>query len=290
MVYKGLPEDLMRFMFLLFIVAACSGSCYAQPIDGKWTGKYNASIFSSGVDKLVIDLFLHDDSLIAGTSHLYYDGNKYEHYRVNGVYHKSDSTIYFTEDSTIGIKIPLFSTNVLGSYTMKLQVTDDALRFEGKWRENSNGGFGIMNSKVWIEKPLPANPDTALKPVIAKTEDKNLQRPPIVQSLLEIKQSESDSIRIEINDNAQIDGDMVSVYFDDSLVVAKQKIIKEPIVFYVSVSKNNPIRKIIIAAESEGTTPPCTAHMVVTTTQKRYELDLSSDSRKNGTLELFMKE
>lgn len=275
---------------MIFIALLFSGSCYAQPIDGKWVGNYNGNFFSASTDKLVVELFLHDDSLVSGASHLYYGKQGYEHYRVTGVYHKADSIIYFKEDSTISVKLSMFASNVLGSYTMKLKVNDTVMRLEGKWKENSTSFFA-MSSKVWLEKPLKkTRTDSSSKAPIVKVKDKNLQRPPNVQSLIEIKPAESDSIKIEVNDNAQIDGDVVSVYMDDNLIISKQKIVKEPIVFYVSVRKDNPICRLTIAAESEGTTPPCTAHMVVTTKQKRYELDLSSDTRKSGTLELFLKE
>lgn len=47
--------------------------------------------------------FFINDSVINGMSHLYYLNNKYEHYRISGIYHSMDLTIYFKEDSTIAV-------------------------------------------------------------------------------------------------------------------------------------------------------------------------------------------
>jgi len=75
---------------------------HAQDISGKWVGNYSYNLMSSMPDKLVIEIFIHNDSIVSGTSHLYHGNDKYEHYTISGVYHKADSTIYLKEDSTIG--------------------------------------------------------------------------------------------------------------------------------------------------------------------------------------------
>lgn len=84
---------------------------------------------------------------------------------------------------------------------------------------------------------------------------------------------------------------MVSIFQDDRLVVKKQRLEAAPYVFYLSVSKEAPLTRLKVAAESMGSILPCTAHMmVITSTGKRYETDLASNFSNNGTLELFLKE
>lgn len=255
----------------------------AQSIEGKWVGNFGYNIMSTRPEKLVVELFIHDDSLVTGTSHLYHGRDNYEHYTVSGVYHKADSSIYFAEETTIGVKLGFGMSNVLGNYTMRLHMTDTNMHFEGRWKEN-NSSLGLMNSKVWLDKPI------AKKTVPIPVKDKNLQRAVNIQSLVELHEDEKDSIKIEIWDNAQIDGDVVSVYLGDSMLLHKQKLEAAHTSFYISVSHQNPICRLTMAAESQGSVPPCTAHMQITTRRKQYELDLSSDTYKSGSLEFFLKE
>lgn len=112
-----------------------------------------------------------------------------------------------------------------------------------------------------------------------------------VQSILEIDAAEKDSIKVDVYDNGEIDGDSVSVYEEQVQRIYKKRISTKPITFYVSLNKNvNPIVHLRLVAESLGTIPPCTALMIVTTKTKRYEVRLSSNFNKNATVELFLKE
>jgi hypothetical protein len=117
------------------------------------------------------------------------------------------------------------------------------------------------------------------------------QRETDVQSLIEIARTEKDSIKVEVYDNGEIDGDSVSVYQEEIQRINKKMITAKPITFYVSLNKNiNPIAHLRLVAESLGSIPPCTALMIVTTKSKRYEVRLSSNFNKNATVELFLKE
>lgn len=116
------------------------------------------------------------------------------------------------------------------------------------------------------------------------------QRETDVQSLLEIAAKDKDSIRVDVYDNGDIDGDSVSVYQDNIQQINKRLITANAITFYVSLNKATPISHLRLVAENLGTIPPCTALMIVTTKSKRYEVRLSSNFSKNATVELFLKE
>lgn len=275
----------IKYLLLLVFIAVYESKASAQLLEGRWEGNFSKNILSGYVEKLVVDLHMTDDTVLSGTSHLYYENDKYEHYRVRGYYHPADSTVYIKEDSTIAVKLGFMADNCLGNYTMKLKITDSFLHMEGKWRDNSSQIFGCPTTKAWLDKQLKHKADT-VKP---KKRDKNIDRAYDVQSLIELSEEEKDNIKIELSDNAEVDGDVVSVYVNDVLVVDKHKLLAEPEAIFVSVNKDNPISRVVMVAESEGVLPPCTARMVVTTARKVYKMDLSSDSRKSGAIELFLK-
>lgn len=258
----------------------------AQDISGVWTGNYSKHAFASTPEKLVVEIFVYNDSLVTGASHLYYKKNSYEHYKINGVIRKTEGIIYFSEDSTIAVKLGFLEENCLGNYTMKLSSADNLLVLDGRWEDNSTSLFHCPSSGVRLQK----NIIPSLKESLPEKPDKNLDRGSDIQSLIEISEEEKDSIEISIYDNGVIDNDSISLYLNDSLLMHKQQISSKPILLRISLDNQKPLSKLKLAAESLGSIPPCTALMLITTKKKRYEVNISSNLNSNGVVEFFFKE
>ena len=258
----------------------------AQDISGVWVGNYKPSFFSATPDKLVVEISIYNDSIITGASHLYYKHQQYEHYKIYGVYKKKESIIYFSEDSTIAVKLGPMDKNCLGRYTMKLTSTGDFLEMTGKWEDNSVSLFQCPPSGVWLEKKA----NEKIKQTNSTPKDKRLERRSDIQSLVEISAMEKDSILIELYDNGIVDNDSASIYLDDSLLLFKQFVSSKPVSLYVSLGKQRPISKLKLVAENLGSIPPCTVLMIITTKKKRYEVNLSSNFNSNAVVEFFLKE
>lgn len=301
--YSGMKTFYGCFFFMLAYF--CNNPLQAQDLSGVWVGNYSKHILMSTPEKLVVELFLHNDSILTGASHLYYRNNMYEHYTLVGSYNKKDSIARFREDSTLGVKLGFMASNCLGNYTTKLLITDTSMLLIGKWSDNE-GSFGrcptvkVRLGKSPPKKKLPV-PDVAKRkekePVTdtimakEKVEDKNLERASEIQSLIEIPVADKDSIKIELYDNKEIDGDIISLYLNEEALLHKQPLTASPLVLYVSLSNDVMVNKIKMAAESMGSDPPCTAMLQITTrTGKKYKVDLSSNYNKNGIVELFLKQ
>ena len=267
------------FFFLNLVVSA-------QDISGVWVGNYKPTLFAATPEKLVVEIFVYNDSLITGASHLYYKNDQYEHYKIYGVFKKKESIIHFSEDSTIAVKLGPMDQNCLGNYTMKLTSTGNLLELKGRWEDNSTALFRCPSTGVWLEKTI----DEDIKQTNSQPADKNLERRSDIQSLVEISNAEKDSILIELYDNGIIDNDSASIYLDDSLLLHKQFVSNKPISLYISLDKQRPLSKLKLAAENLGSIPPCTVLMVIKTKKKRYEVNLSSNFSSNGVVEFFLKE
>jgi hypothetical protein len=315
-----------RLLVLLFPVFFSTVCISQKSITGIWVGnKWGPGFGGLGAPKLVVEIYDFKDSMFTGISHLYYKGNKYEHYKIIGRFSRKDSLLMFREVSTIAVDLGIYG-NCLGTYITVLKKEGSKLVQRGRWKPDINACTD--NSELRLEKntreikisaPLvkkrpvpivntlkdkitspvitPASPATTVTtpPVIKNTPAvapaKLTRRETDVQSLLEISPAEKDSIKVEIYDNGEIDGDSVSVYEGQTLRIDRKMISLKPLVFYVSLNKNiNPITHLKMVAESLGTIPPCTALMIVTTKLKRYEVYLSSNFSKNATVELFLKE
>ena len=272
--------SLVKLFFFLNLVVS------AQDISGVWVGNYKPTLFAATPEKLVVEIFVYNDSLITGASHLYYKNDQYEHYKIYGVFKKKESTIHFSEDSTIAVKLGPMDENCLGNYTMKLTSTGNLLEMKGRWEDNSTALFHCPSTGVWLEKEV----DEDTRQTKASPTDKNLERRSDIQSLVEISNAEKDSILIELYDNGIIDNDSASIYLDDSLLLHKQFVSNKPISLYISLDKQRPLSKLKLAAENLGSIPPCTVLMVIKTKKKRYEVNLSSNFSSNGVVEFFLKE
>ena len=273
----------------------------AQNISGTWTGNYSKPIFGFNPIKLVVEIFLSNDSIITGASHLYYARNKYEHYTFKGIYNKKDSTVIFKEDSTLAVKLGFGNLNCLGNYKMKLRVTDTLLTLNGKWSDIKRGLFRWGSTGVFLVKKInKITVDEVKKKIESKIAKdsftitpnvkEKLSRQLDIQSLIEFTVDEKDSIKFEIYDNGEIDGDSISLFFNDSLIVNNKKITTNPITFFLSIDRTNVISNVKLIAESLGTIPPCTAMLIITTKKKRHVVYLSNKVQSNAVIEFFFKE
>ena len=99
-----------------------------------------------------------------------------------------------------------------------------------------------------------------------------------------------DTVRIELYDNGKIDGDSVSLYLNNDLLLQHYKLTAQAKVMLVPIDKSLPVNRLILFAENLGTIPPNTALMEVTVHGKTYDLFLSTDFRKNACVEFALQE
>lgn len=93
----------------------------------------------------------------------------------------------------------------------------------------------------------------------------------------------SDSVTIEIYDNAIHDKDSVSIIYNNRIIVDKQELkVNKPIKFKLKVDKNKKFNELVMVAENLGSEPPNTAVMFVTEKSgRRQQVLLSTDMTHN---------
>jgi hypothetical protein len=97
------------------------------------------------------------------------------------------------------------------------------------------------------------------------------------------------SIKIEIYDNGQVDGDTVSIFMNGVLLIPAKMLTAKPITINIDVNETDDVYDIVMFAESMGTIPPNTALMVVTTSTNRYEINITSTEQTSGSIRLKIK-
>jgi hypothetical protein len=134
-----------------------------------------------------------------------------------------------------------------------------------------------------------------LEPSAIKTTVK--QMPVIVPKLIATRENtlirkietEESEIQIELYDNGEIDGDTVTIFHNNKLVVNHAGLSAKPITVKIKVDKNNPHHELIMVADNLGSIPPNTSLMIITANKKRYEVYISSSEQKNAKVVIDLK-
>ncbi|HEV2483154.1 MAG TPA: hypothetical protein VGS79_25990 [Puia sp.] len=100
---------------------------------------------------------------------------------------------------------------------------------------------------------------------------------------------ESDSIRLSFYDNGEIDGDSISVFVNNNLILSHQGLAAKAFNLYLRLDSTRDVNEISMFAENLGRIPPNTALMVLTDGKNRYEVFMSSSLTENATIEVKRK-
>lgn len=94
------------------------------------------------------------------------------------------------------------------------------------------------------------------------------------------------TIKLEFYDNAQVDGDSITVLVDKQVVLTHQRLSAKPLTTYVRIDLNNTFHEIEMVAENLGSIPPNTAILIITAGKERHLLSLSSSETKSARVRI----
>jgi len=141
-------------------------------------------------------------------------------------------------------------------------------------------------------KNTPAPPTVSLppkdEPAKAPKLDKPLPKPDVIRKrnneLVKTIYTSAKEIKIDLYDNGDIDGDTISVYDNNKLIISKKGLTDKPISFTIKADENVSSHEFVMVAENLGSIPPNTALMIITAGGKRYELFVTSTEQKNAVV------
>lgn len=129
-------------------------------------------------------------------------------------------------------------------------------------------------------------------PVTLNNPDKAPESPAFEKrtaSVVRTIEIEKKTFRIDIFDNGEIDGDSISLFFNDELIVSNKKLTEKPITLFLTLKDDIQANDLEMYAENLGSIPPNTAVMTVTDGTKRYDLRVTSDLKKNGVIRFVQR-
>jgi hypothetical protein len=100
---------------------------------------------------------------------------------------------------------------------------------------------------------------------------------------------ESDSLQVSIYDNGEIDGDMISIFYNRQLILNNQKLTHKSIKIDLVLDSLKAANEITMFAENLGLIAPNTALLVIDDGKNKFELRISSSLEKNATIKIRRK-
>lgn len=149
------------------------------------------------------------------------------------------------------------------------------------------------------KKEIPVPPSKGMTSIPMPVE-KEKEEPPVVQKPLTIEEKfvtrqsrhvmdvpvQGDSIELRFYDNAEIDGDSITLFLNKKLVFQHIFLKAKPYVVKLAVNDLLDSNELVMVAENLGRIPPNTSYMVAIVEDKRYEANLQSTEEISAMIKL----
>jgi len=291
----------LHAILLLLLATGIGEIGRAQDLTGQWTG--SATPDATGKKQKLVITITEGDSTFGGILHWYFpETQTIRHFIVSGRFYGRDSVLTMREDSIAGSQLPGGGAdlNRSGNAAKQIGVGFSILYYkrgpnhketlEGLWKDPRDTAASREQLAIRLEKKAPPFIPVALPPRKKDTAQSKqlLGRQSVVAATLPAHGT--DTIKVELYDNGEIDGDSVSLYLNNNLLLQHQQLTAEPKVLLIPLDRNTPVNRLVLFAENLGRLPPNTALMMVTVRGKTYTLFLSTDYSKNASVEFNMEE
>lgn len=195
-----------------------------------------------------------------GDSYHYQDIDNYVKKRMTGTYDAVHKRLYVQEGIVTTYHIPFRCIICVKDFELVYSKDGNVESLTGQW----NGH--VLNSLA---------PCSGGSIVLTRIKES------IFKEIPEIK-VDTGTIRLDFYDNAEIDGDSITVKVDNQVVLSQQRLGLKPITTYVTIDLQHPFHEIEMVAENMGSIPPNTAILIITANDQHYRLFLNSTEEKSA--------
>ncbi|MFT3702429.1 MAG: hypothetical protein QM802_08670 [Agriterribacter sp.] len=98
-----------------------------------------------------------------------------------------------------------------------------------------------------------------------------------------------EEIKVDLYDNGEIDGDTISVFYNNQLVLSNQRLTDKPLSLKLKLDPTREDNELVMYAENMGSIPPNTALMIAIIEGKRYEVYITSTEKSSGAIRFKKK-
>ena len=302
----------LLLLLILFVTLHAS----AQTIVGYWYGTARVNGMSSANNYMIELIVKQNQSAVQAIMNCYFR-NTFRSIKLKGNYNniKRELSLY-------DIPIPYFAStdkvqvdcqmDFIASHRAAKAGSDLTGRFVGKGdyqytcpdivfdlKLNTEAGnqdsvlLALKNFKETYQLWTPSATDTI---VAATVVQRKIENPVInqeykartndVQKEIEVN---SDSLQVDFYDNGEVDGDSISVFFNDQLLGANLMLSTKAIHMNIKLDTTKEYNQLAMFANNLGAISPNTALMLIYDGKKRYEVRLSSSLEKTAAVKIKRK-
>ena len=247
--------------FILLLIGVTLQSD-AQDISGYWKGTLSMrGCFPENNIELQVNA---KGNVLAGDSYHYQDIDNYVKKKFRGSFDRASKKLSLQEGIVTTYHIPQRCVICVKNFELSYSREGKVETLKGYWSGNvlnttqSCDGGSIILTRI---------------------------RESAFKEIPEIK-VDTGTIRLDFYDNAQIDGDSITVLVDRQVVLTHQRLTANPVTAYIRIDLNNTFHEVEMVAENLGSIPPNTAILIITAGEKRHLLSLSSSETKSARVRI----
>lgn len=299
-------------IFLLFLSFHGNG----QTVFGYWYG--NANVKSTGsANNYLVELILQPEKgYVSGILNCFFK-DTYRSLKVKGNYNAATRQLSLYDISLpYHASIRNFEVDCPMNLLATLRVSQTGSFLTGSFRALPDYQYTCPEIRFnWVLNADISKKDSVLKAISEYKEIHQVWEPTATDTLVQAEviprkvvnyviekeyaerrnevvneiEVESDTIQIALYDNGEIDGDIISLFYNKTLVFFNQKLTHKSIKMSLPVDSTLTANELSMFAENLGLIPPNTALLVINDGKKRHELRLSSSLEKNATIRIRKK-
>ena len=255
----------MKKAFFLYFCSLSILFSPAQKINGIWRGTLTqgpGGCFS--VYNIEMNI-VAKDGMLSGVSYHYSDVTNYVKEEFTGSYDSGKKLLNISEKKVLTFHVPSDCVPCIKEYSLAYEKMEHNEVLTGDW-----GGVTMNNYTS-----CPPGKITLSR--VAESD---------FEQIKEIK-VDTGIIRLDFYDNAQIDGDSISVLLNNKPRVTDQRLAAKPITVEIKIDLTHTEQEITMVALNQGEIPPNTALLIITAGKKRYQLYLASTDKKNAQVRII---
>jgi hypothetical protein len=293
----------MKLVLSLALIC-CTLFSSAQTIAGLWRGRFTSNHPLQLVTEYKYELLLFQDgNNITGYSYsTLVNGEYYAVCEVTG--NLFDGYMVVTERKTV-YQNPPGPAGVMQTHILFLNT--DLKETSGEWKQankrqtqlfeesgktflkreedpSKSGLLKVLNEKGEVQMENSSAPKQ--EPVLNKDSVKLSSRTVEIVKTIE---TDADSVLIELYDDGLIDGDSVSVFNNNHVLLKGIALSDKGLKQTIAVPKTLDGLTLTLFAENQGTIPPNTGVLVVKTGGMVYEIRFKSDNKKSAAVRIAKK-
>lgn len=248
----------------VFIIVLCVVGgllpAISQNLNGIWKGTLTQNTGGCfPVYYIELQINITADS-VQGASYHYSNITNYVKKKYKGKYNADLKKLSLREGMVQTFKIPPDCTPCIKNYELWYSKNGNKEMLSGEW----NGK--VMNTTVDCQPG---------QLVLTRVSESAFKEIPEVEV-------DTGMIRLDFYDNAEIDGDSITVRANGKTILSNQLLSLKPITTYIKIDLNTTFQEVEMMAENLGRIPPNTALLMVTAGKERYRLYLTSTETKSA--------